>query len=259
MSTVAQALVEHEPAQMPTRQIEPAKPMTPMEMVGRALEMGVSAEILKQMMDLRDREEANQARRAFDEAMAAAKAEIPVIIKNREVDFTSQKGRTHYRHEDLAEIARTIDPILARHGLSYRYRVQSPIGAPVSVTCIVSHRSGHSEENTLVGPPDESGNKNQLQRIASTITLLQRYTLKASLGLAAGNDDDGKAAGQSDEEITKITEEQAGIIRALIDETETDIAKFCEVAKVEAIPDITVAQFPKIIAQLETKKRRMAK
>ena len=50
--------------------------MTPMEMVGRALEMGVSAEILKQMMDLRDREEARNAKLAFTRAVAAAKAEM---------------------------------------------------------------------------------------------------------------------------------------------------------------------------------------
>ena len=105
--------------------------------------------------------------------MAAAKAEIPVIAKNRTVDLTSPKGRTHYKHEDLAEIARTVTPILAKHGLSYRYRTSSVPNEPVTVTCIVSHRGGHAEENILAAGRDESGNKNSIQAIGSTITYLQ--------------------------------------------------------------------------------------
>ncbi len=99
-----------------------SEPMTPMLMLQAAVERGASLETLEKLMTLQERFEANQARKAFDDAMAAAKAEIPVIAKNREVDFTSSKGRTHYRHEDLAEIARTVNPILAKYGLSYRFR-----------------------------------------------------------------------------------------------------------------------------------------
>jgi hypothetical protein len=102
-------------------------------------------------------------------------------------------GKTAYRHEDLAEIARTVDPILTKHGLSYRFRTQSDAGS-VAVTCILSHRDGHSEETTLSASHDGSGSKNSIQAIGSTITYLQRYTLKAALGLAASNDDDGKTA-----------------------------------------------------------------
>ena len=49
------------------------------------------------------------------------------------------------------------------------------------MTCVVSHRLGHSEENTLTAGRDESGNKNNIQAVGSTITYLQRYTLKAAL------------------------------------------------------------------------------
>lgn len=231
--------------------------VTPMDMIDRALMAGADPSTLEKLLALQERWEANQGRKAFDEAMASAKAEIPTIRKNRVVDFTSQKGRTHYKHEDLGEIARTVDPILARHGLSYRFRTSSEINQPVSVTCIVSHRAGYSEENTLVGPPDTSGNKNQLQQVGSTITFLQRYTLKAALGLAASDDDDGRSAGQADD-VGQITEEQAATIRALCAETETDIPKFCELMNVEAIPELPASQYQRVIASLEAKKRRLA-
>jgi hypothetical protein len=80
--------------------------------------------------------------------------------------------------------------------LSYRFRTETPINGPVIVTCIVSHRDGYSEENSLSAGRDDTGNKNSLQAMGSAITYLQRYALKASLGLAAGIDDDGRTAGE---------------------------------------------------------------
>ena len=110
-------------------------------------------------------------------------------------------GETSYQHEDLGEIARVVAPILAKHGLSYRFRTTSEINQPVSVTCIVSHRAGHTEDNTLVAGADNSGKKNVIQAIGSTITYLQRYTLKAALGLAAATDDDGAKADHTEVEL----------------------------------------------------------
>lgn len=231
--------------------------MTPMEMIGRALEMGLPADVLKQMMDLRDREEANRSRKAFDAAMADAKADIPEIGKNRLVDFTSQKGRTHYRHEDLAGIARIVNPILSKHGLSYRYRTETKDGV-VAVTCIVSHRDGYSEENTLTAAHDASGNKNSIQAIGSTITYLQRYTLKAALGLAASNDDDGASSGKTPEQTRTISDDQIKELRALISETGTDIEKFCEVGHIEDLPHMLASDFADAKHLLEAKKRKMA-
>src|SRR6185312_4088804 len=133
--------------------------LTPMDMLNRAVSAGADIEVLEKLMGLQERWEKNQAKKSYDAAMAAAKAEIPVITKNREVDFTSQKGRTHYRHEDMAGIARVVDPILSKNGLSYRYRTSSEPNSPISVTCIISHRDGHSEEITLSAGRDETGNK----------------------------------------------------------------------------------------------------
>ncbi len=233
--------------------IEPVAPaaLTPMDMLHQALSNGASVEMMEKLLTLQERWEGNQARRAFDEAIAAAKAEIPVINKNRTVDFTSTKGRTNYRHEDLAEIARIVNPILGRHGLSYRFRTTSPVNEPVTVTCIVTHRLGHFEENTLSAGRDDSGNKNSIQAIGSTLTYLQRMTLKASLGLAASADDDGTSAGGVPDVISA---EKVREILGLIEETGTDIEAFCRHLKIEAVPYLPSAAYAQAIAAL-TKKR----
>lgn len=168
--------------------------LTPADMISKALEQGSGVEVLTQLMGLQERYDATQARKAFDEAMSRAKAELPIIGKNNEVDFTGKTGiRTNYQYEDLAGIAKIVDPILSSHGLSYRFRTAQD-ATSITVTCVISHRDGHSEENGLTASADNSGNKNSIQAIASTVTYLERYTLKAGLGLAVSNDDDGKRA-----------------------------------------------------------------
>ncbi len=249
------ALDIHEPQRRQV--VSPAPEMiTPLTMIDRALATGAAPETLEKLLALQERWEANQGRKAFDEAMAAAKAEIPVIIKNRKVGYEHKdgKGETSYRHEDLGEIARTVDPILAKHGLSYRFQTTSEPNQPISVTCIVAHRDGHSEKNTLTAGRDESGKKNSIQAIGSTITYLQRYTLKAALGLAAAEDDDGQKS--DDIHASPISQEQVSKVLALIEKTDTAIDKFCQYLGVEAIPEITTGQLPRALAMLEKKLRQ---
>lgn len=205
---------------MSVAKIEPASAsvaMTPMEMLDRAVSNGASIETLEKLMALQERWERNNARRAFDAAMALARAELPIIIKNREVDFTTAKGRTNYVYEDLASIAKAVDPILAKHGLAYRFRTTQD-GGTVTVVCILSHRDGYSEENSLSAARDDSGNKNSIQGVGSTVTYLQRYTLKAGLGLSATKDDDAAATKEEEYDTSQWTEKllAAGVDRDAI-------------------------------------------
>lgn len=223
---------------------------TPMDMLSIAVSRGASIEVLEKLMALAERQEANQARRAFDKAMAAAKAEMPTITKNRHVGFESRKpgaAKTDYHHEDLAEIVRTITPVLGKYGLSFRFRTTSEVGQPITVTCKISHEDGHCEENTLIAGRDESGNKNSIQAIGSTVTYLQRYTLKAALGLAASNDDDGRSSEAPD----PIESEQFGVIRKLIIEAGTDEEKFCALFKIGALAELPAAKFEKAVGELQ--------
>ena len=218
----------------------------------------VTPERINQAFDFYQRVKHEKAREAFDEAMAAAKSEIPPIFKNKTVDFTSQKGRTHYKHEDLAEIARTVNPILGKYGLSYRFRTTAELNEPVRVTCVVSHRLGYFEENTLPAPRDESGNKNSIQAIGSTITYLQRMTLKAALGLAATEDDDGRRSelveGEPDP-LATINDEQQATIRQLLKDTGSDTGRFLAWAGAEMVSDILVSKFDEAVKMLNAKKK----
>lgn len=172
---------------------------TPMELLSNALTSNASVDIIERLMNLQTKWEEKEARKAFAAAISAAKAEIPPIYKTSKVGYESNSGDfVGYQHEDLGEMCQIIDPILGKYGLSYRYKT-SQSGAAISIVCIVEHRDGHCEETSLAAPADTSGKKNALQSIGSTITYLQRYTLKVALGLAATKDDDANASGGQQE------------------------------------------------------------
>ncbi|CAB4145914.1 Essential recombination function protein [uncultured Caudovirales phage] len=215
--------------------------LTPMDMVSKAVESGANIEVLTKLMDLQERWEGNQARKAFDEAIASAKAEIGPVMRNA-------TGHNNKRYADFAAYARAVDPIISKYGLSYRFRTSQT--DRINVTCILSHKAGHSEENTLCGPADKTGSKNDIQAIGSTLTYLQRYTLVQSLGLAASNDDDGRVAGVGG----SISDDQIAELRQLIVEVAADIPKFCAYFKVERIDDIPASDFARAKAALNAKR-----
>lgn len=180
-----------------------AAPVTPMDMLNQAVSSGANIEVVSRLMDLHERWQATQARRDFDEALAAAKSEIKPVVRNK-------VGHNNKRYADFAAYAREIDPVLAQHGLSYRFRTEQT--DRIHVTCVLSHRGGHSETNTLAGPADASGSKNAIQAIGSTLTYLQRYTLTQALGLAASDeDDDGQAAGVASDAAHTALEQIAAL------------------------------------------------
>ena len=258
VKTASQALTardEHPTAPVPLTTNE----MTPMAMVARALEMGVSADILKQMMDLRDREEARQAKLAFTQAVAAAKAELGPILRTREVNYQPQgKDRVYYRHEDLAGIERQVTPILTAHGLSYRYESDNGPDRPITVTCVLEHVAGHFTRTALSGPPDSGAGKNSLQAIASTTTYLQRYTLKLALGLSVDHDDDGKASDQTIEQ-GPISKEQVKSLLELITKSGAEIDLCCEKWGIGSVPELPASKFDEAYGALEAWHKRQQK
>ncbi len=217
-------------------------------MLEYAISQGAAIETIERIMALQEQTRQREAKAAFDHAISQAKAEMPIILKSNKVDFTGKTGiRTNYQYEDLAQIAKDVDPILAKYGLSYRFRTNDD-GDKIIVTCIVSHALGYSEENSLSARADESGNKNSIQAKGSTQTYLQRYTLKAALGLASAKDDDARFKDTGNMET--ITDDQIKRIRELIDKTNSDTAKFCQVMKVQSVADIAAKDFKSVERRL---------
>ncbi len=161
---------------------------TPAALLALAVSKDLDIEKLKGLMDLQERWEKTEARKAFYAAMGAFQSEMPSLAKDTAVNF----GQTHYRHASLGAISTAIRASLHAHDLSYRFEIENTEKG-LSISCIVTHAAGHSERTTMGAPPDTSGSKNAIQSLGSTVTYMQRYTLVAALGLVTADEDtDGR-------------------------------------------------------------------
>lgn len=168
-----------------------AAPATPADIVLYAMQKGADIAQIEKFMDLQMKWEADQARKAFVSDMAEFKKDPPRITKDKQVAFNG----TSYMHATLGNVTSAIVEGLARNGFSHRWDTEQQ-GANIVVTCILTHKQGHSERTTLSATKDDSGKKNSIQQMASTVTYLQRYTLLSATGVATNDqeDDDGRAA-----------------------------------------------------------------
>jgi len=210
MSAVAEKAVEGlvavperfsraEDRSMPTMQPVDSSPMN---MLAVAVQKGMDAGTIKELMDLRDRYEAGEALKAFNVAVAAFKAEAVNVVKNRTVDQGPLSGK---KYAELFSVVNAVTPALSKHGLSTSWKITKDEKDWIEVTCYLKHALGHSESVSMGGPPDSGGAKSPIQARASTVSYLERYTLKAICGVAEqGDDRDGAASasmpGLSDEQ-----------------------------------------------------------
>lgn len=173
-------IIEHQTPALTLRSDSPAAIMM------QALQHGTSLEQVEKMMDLQERWEKSEAVKAFNTAFAAFKADAVVIIKGKKVTDGPLKGRAY---AELHDVVDAITPSLSKHGLGASWKITKDEPSWIEVTCTIKHVGGHSESVSMGGPPDAGGAKNAIQARASTVTYLERYTLKAITGLAEKDDD----------------------------------------------------------------------
>lgn len=162
--------------------------MSPVVAMGmRMLSANPNPETLRELLAVQKEWEANEARKAFAVALVALKRDLPTVIaRDKTVAFEARGGKTSYTHASLAGVMDAITDPLTQHGFSLAWTPTTGKDG-VSVTCKLTHSAGHREECTISAPPDTSGSKSPAQAVASTITLLQRYTALSLLGIATAD------------------------------------------------------------------------
>lgn len=170
-------------------------PGSPTHLLMMAVERGMSLEYLERLIGLQERMEARDAEKAFNQAVADLRGEVIRIEKNQTIKDGPMKGKSY---ADLQSWVHGVSEALSKHGLSVRWSPLEDSKEWIRIECILRHRSGHKDAASFSGPPDTSGAKNAMQARASTVSYLERYTLKMVLGLAEGGDDDDGNGGPGD-------------------------------------------------------------
>lgn len=230
-------------------------PVTPMQLLQVAMDQGADLVKLEQLMALQERWEANEARRAYVAAMAEFKRTPLRIEKRKRVNFANKTGgQTDYMHATLAHVCDVVVPRLAAVGISHSWDPRQE-GGIIYVTCKLTHNRGHSESTTLFASADQSGGKNAIQAVISTVTYLKRDTLKSICGVAEHDDesdDDGRAAGKR---VETITENQALDLEALITEVGANRAGFLGWCKVDDLRNLPASKLNAAVQALEARRR----
>ncbi len=223
---------------------------SPVGVMMSALKQGASLEQVEKMMDLQDRWQRGEARKAYDAAFAAFKGEAVSIFKGRKVTDGPLKGKSYAELHDWVD---AVTPALSKHGLSSSWKLTKDEPAWMEVTCYLRHVGGHEESVSMGGPPDAGGAKNAIQARASTMSYLERYTLKAITGLSeAGDDTDGRPPAQKE----KITQEQVANLEALGEEVKANMSQFLKYLKVEKLEDLPAVKYDSAVKALEGKRKQ---
>ena len=228
--------------------------VTPMVMMQMAIQQGSDMETMERLWVLNEKVEAANAKKAYVSAMAQFKKDAPEIEKDRLVSYENQDGSTtSYKHASLGNIVDKITERLAQYGFSHHWNVEQVDQGQIKVTCIVTHELGHSEKVSMSNSRDDSGKKNNLQQMASTITYLERYTILAATGSATvEGDDDGRTAEQP--EIIYISEDEVNELDAMLVENEISRKTFnewlFEDMGVEGLQNVSIDQLARVRAAI---------
>ncbi len=111
---------------------------------------------------------------------------------------------------------------------------------------------GHSETLEMTGPLDNSGGKNGIQGVASSVSYLKRQISKMFWNLVErGQDKDGANA----KDLLPITQDQGDDITTRLKDCNADVAKFKKLFGVESIADLRAGQLKEVWRQLAIKEK----
>lgn len=239
VSTASTALVEHE--------------VTPMTLLRDGVGSGMSADQLRQLVELQEHMAEHAAKQAFAKAMHACQMEMPTVVRD------AQNTHTRSKYAFLETIQKQAKPIYSKHGFSLMFgEADCPLTGYKRTTCDCVHEQGHVRSYHLDLPIDGTGAKggansmNAVQGCISTTSYGQRRLLCMIFNITiADEDDDGNGATQ------KITQDQYALLEELIVETNADRVRFLAIYQVEKLGDLPQSKFNDAWAALKRKKAAM--
>jgi len=232
---------------LPKKGMPSIQKASPTDLLEILINKGADLATLEKFMDLKDREEKNNARKAYVKAMADFKSDPPSIYK----DKTNSQFNSKYSSIDA--LVNPAIPYLSQHGLSHNWDYGKE-GDLEKVTCTITHELGHSEAVSMTAPADKSGgnSKNAIQQIKSTYTYLKIATFEAVTGLVsqeANLDDDGNGAG-----VIYVDEKQLSSVVDMINAKSIDETLFLKHMGAESTDKILAKDFGRAMNVLKKAK-----
>lgn len=176
---------------------------------------------LEKLIMLQNDAEDRQAKKSFNLNLSDMLSEIPVIAKTGKNTFNNTKFA---KLEDIVEKTR---PILNKYGFAVTYKQEQQmlenaktepncIFCMMTVTCVLKHRDGHEESNSIQLPIATIKGQTPIQAMGMGSTYGRRYTLMQALNIAVADDDtDGGFVVNVKEESNKKTLTDERLVKAI--------------------------------------------
>src|SRR2546426_2721795 len=160
-----------------------------------ARDPSIDVDKLDRLLQMRERENARVAERAFNTALAEAQTEMHPVAAD------SDNPQTRSRYASYAALDRAVRPIYTTHGFALSFNTaDAPGPEQARILCDVCHAGGHTRRYHVDMPVDGKGARGgdvmtKTHAMGSGISYGMRYLLRMIFNLAIDQDDDGNAAG----------------------------------------------------------------
>lgn len=236
-----------------TSQLATQQEITPMEMIMMAVQNSADLDKVEKLLELKERWEANEARKAYAKSFAIAQANILPVVKNK---FNNQ---TKSNYAELANIIETAQPIYTKEGFSVTFNEgDCSKEGHARVLADVLHCQGHKEQYRLDVPLDGTGirgnaNMTPIHGKASAVSYGKKYLLCMIWNIPTADNDGNKTT------VSKITDQQLHTLRDLLIAKELPEKKLVEFLKLESLEDLLGTDYMKAMSVINAAKKGASK
>lgn len=145
---------------------------------------------LQQLMEMKERWDANAALKAFALDFSRMRPHLPRVARKK---FNNQ---TKSKYAPLEDINEAVDPILAEYGFATSTDIVAQTENSVTVEAKLWHSAGHVERTRSCMPLDKAGIKGEINKtgpwaLSSSVQYAKRVAICALLNISTGDDVDG--------------------------------------------------------------------
>lgn len=186
----------------------------PLILLQSMIDRGADPSALRQMMDLAERFEANQAKKAYAEAMNQCQAKMPTVIRDK------MNNQTQKMYAPVETVKTYAKPVYTEAGFALEFTAEAGTGPGLTTVHLdVTHVQGHTKRTTLPNVPlDDKGPKGgdvktQIQGLMSSMSYAQGRLICLAFNLTVADEDrDGQHL------LTRVGPDEIKAINALFEQ-----------------------------------------
>ena len=230
-----------------TNAIIEAEVISTAQLIQEGIAKGIDLVALKEILKLREIDDAFKARKAYAKDFATAQANIMPVVK------TKENKHTHSMYADLADVIEITQPIYTKEGFSVTFNeTDCPKEGHVRAIADVLHYLGHREQYHLDIPLDGAGikgnaNMTAIHAKASAMQYARRY-LMCMIWNIPTSDNDGNT-----QVLPNITDKQLHTLRDLLIAKELPESGLIKVLKVDSLEELPEKRYMEAMGIISAK------